>query len=325
MISRRQFFGRTAGAVLAAETLAQVRELKASPLGMPIGSQVYPHRARIKSGDFAGLLRDMKEIGIGQVELDSPDYPDSAPLANGKETRKILDDHGMKCPSIHFTMKELRANQGQALEWGLLIGATQASTSTLNGKSVNGITTLDVIKRSAEEYNKIAEISRRAGMLQTLHDEGFELSKLEDGRLTYQVLLDYLDPNLVKMQFQISAMRVVGDPVMYFTKYPGRFASMHCQGVDLNAPLPTPRSSGTEADEAASHGGGPRPNGGPAGGGAARGGRGGGGQLAVGHDSLDWKAIFTAAGKTGGLTNYFVELGWEATVQSVAYLKTLNV
>ncbi|HUB33759.1 MAG TPA: hypothetical protein VMA31_12040, partial [Bryobacteraceae bacterium] len=59
----------------------------------------------------------------------------------------------------------------------------------------------------------------------------------------------------------------------------------------------------------------------------AAGGRAGGGrghQLAVGQDSLDWKKIFTAA-KTGGLTNYFVEQSWDLTVQSVAYLKTLNV
>jgi hypothetical protein len=44
----------------------------------------------------------------------------------------------------------------------------------------------------------------------------------------------------------------------------------------------------------------------------------------VGHDSLDWAKIFTAA-KTGGITNYFVEQSWDLTVQSVAYLKTLNV
>lgn len=319
VISRREFFNRTAGAVLAAETLALVREVKGNPLGMPIGSQVYPHRQRIREGDFAGLLRDMKEIGIGQVELDSPGYPDSAPLADGSETRRILDDHGMKCPSVHFTLAELRTRQQQAVEWARQVGATQVSTSSLNGKSVNGVTTLDEVKRAAGEYNKIAEVSHRAGMLQTLHDEVFEMSRLEDGRLTYQLLLDYLDPDLVKMQFQISAMRVVGDPIMYFNKYPGRFASMHCQGVDLNAPMPAPRSSGTDADAAASHGGGRTPAGGP-----ARGGRGGGRQLAVGHDSLDWKAIFTAA-KTGGLTNYFVELPWDLTVQSVAYLKTLNV
>jgi sugar phosphate isomerase/epimerase len=100
-------------------------------------------------------------------------------------------------------------------------------------------------------------------------------------------------------------MRVVGDPVMYFTKYPGRFVSMHLQGVDLNAPMPAARGGG----------------GTPAGAGRG-GGRGPG--LAVGHDSLDWAKIFTAA-KTGGLTNYFVEQSWDLTVQSVAYLKTLKV
>ena len=61
-----------------------------------------------------------------------------------------------------------------------------------------------------------------------------------DGRLTYEVLLERLDAKLVKMQFQMSAMRVVGDPVTYFTKYPGRFISMHLQGVNSTRPCPGP-------------------------------------------------------------------------------------
>ena len=44
----------------------------------------------------------------------------------------------------------------------------------------------------------------------------------------------------------------------------------------------------------------------------------------MGHDSLDWPKIFEAA-KVGGVKNYFVEQDWPLTVQSVAYLKTLNV
>jgi sugar phosphate isomerase/epimerase len=100
------------------------------------------------------------------------------------------------------------------------------------------------------------------------------------------------------MQFQMSAMRVVGDPVMYFTKYPGRFVSLHLQGVDLNAPMPGPGGPGP---------GGPRPP-----------------QVAVGKDSLDWARIFAAA-KTGGVKNYFLEQSWDLTVQGVAYLKTLEV
>jgi hypothetical protein len=144
-------------------------------------------------------------------------------------------------------------------------------------------------------------------MQQCLHDEGFEISHLDDGRLTYDVLLDLLDPKLVKMQFQMSAMRSTGDPVIYFNKYPGRFISMHLQGVDLNAPLPAPRGPGQAA---------------PGGGRAADVGRGPAG-LAVGKDSLDWPKIFAAA-RNGGVKNYFVEQAWDLTVQSVAYLKTLS-
>lgn len=51
------------------------------------------------------------------------------------------------------------------------------------------------------------------------------MAKTEDSRLVYPHLMDLLDPTTVFFQFQISSMRVKGDPVMYFTKYPGRFLS----------------------------------------------------------------------------------------------------
>ena len=130
------------------------------------------------------------------------------------------------------------------------------------------------------------------------------MAKVEDGTVVYAHLIDLLDPKTVFFQFQMSSMRVVGDPIIYFNRFPGRFISMHLQGVDVNAPLPPPPVAGP--------------------GGRAVGGRGSGAQLAVGHDTLDWKAIFTAA-KKGGLENYFVEQSWDLTVQSVAYLKALNV
>ena len=41
-------------------------------------------------------------------------------------------------------------------------------------------------------------------------------------------------------------------------------------------------------------------------------------------DGVDWAKVFAAA-KTGGVQNYFVEQRWDLTVESVAYLKTLNV
>jgi sugar phosphate isomerase/epimerase len=289
-ISRRELFRKTASGVAAA------RCLFGHPLGLPIGSQTYPHRQRIKDGDFAGLCKDMADIGIRSVELCAPSYAEFASLTDGKQVKKILDDHGLKCPSAHFGMNALRTKQPEMIAWAKDIGMTQMSTASLGGAMQNGVTTMDAVKKAADEYNNIAAAAAKAGIQQLLHDEGFEMSKVEgDGRVTYQVLLELLDPKLVKMQFQMSAMRTVGDPVMYFTKFPGRFISMHLQGVDLNAPMPVAGARG-----------------------------GGGVGLAVGKDSLDWPKIFAAA-KTGGLKNYFVEQSWDLTVQSVAYLKTLEV
>ncbi len=289
-MSRRVFLKKSAAdAAMAGLLPIAARKLAANPLGMPIGSQTYPHRQRIKDGDFAGLCRDMADLGIGNIELCSPGYAEFASLTDGKQTGKIVEDHGLKCPSAHFSLRELRGAQAQAIAWAHDIGMTQMGTASLDGHVENGVTTMDIVKRAAEEYNRIGEAAAKAGMQQFLHDERFEMSKV-DGRLTYEVLLELLDPKLVKMQFQMSAMPTVGDPIMYFTKYPGRFISMHLQGVDLKAATAGARPAG----------------------------------VAVGHDSLDWPKIFAAA-KTGGLKNYFVEQNWDLTVQSVNYLKTLQV
>src|ERR1700683_2780892 len=234
--SRRAFLKKSAaGAMVSGLLPGPARTLRANPLGLPIGSQTYPHRQRIKDGDMAGLCRDMADLGVGILELCSPAYSEFAGLADGKQTRKILDDHRLKCPSAHFTLEELRTRQPQAIAWAHDIGMTQMGTASLNGHVENGVTTMDVVKRVADEYNRIGDAAAKAGMQQFLHDERFEMSKV-DGRLTYEVLLELLDPKLVKMQFQMSAMPTVGDPVMYFTKYPGRFLSMHLQGVVLNCP-----------------------------------------------------------------------------------------
>ena len=360
VITRREFFAKTGASAVAMSVLAaQVARIKAAvaPLGLPLGSQTYPHRVRLGC-DFPGLLKDMKALGLDAIELCSPSYGanDFGKLADGKATRKILDDNGMKALSCHFGMNVLRTDLQKQIDWALAIGMIQMSTASLGGKVTNGTTTEDEIKRAADEYNKIAESTKRAGMQQILHNEGFELSRLEDGRLTYPVLLRYLDPDLVKMQFQMSSMATIGSPIMYFTNHPGRFASAHLQGVNATAgmraagpgTLPT-KPTPEEAAAAAARGAGGR--GGAGGGGrgpandpcaaapaagaraaappaagampAAAGGRGGGGQMSLGEDSADWPAIF-AAGKIGGLKTIFIEQNWDLTVKSAAYLKTLS-
>ena len=214
-ISRREFIKQSAATTAAAAFLpSAARETTMNPLGLPIGSQTWPHRERIKAGDFAGLCKDMKAIGIGSIELCSPGYAEFTGLADGKATRKIIEDNGLTCPSAHVTLGELRNGQQQVLAWAHDIGMTQIGTATLNGKTENGVATMDVVKQLADEYNRISDVTAKAGMQQFLHDEIFEMAKV-DGRLVYEVLLELLDPKLVAMQFQMSAMRTIGDPVTY--------------------------------------------------------------------------------------------------------------
>ncbi len=340
-ISRREFFQKSATSAAAMSLLAaHVARLKASPLGIPIGSQTYPHRARIASGDFAGLLKDMKGIGIEQIELCDPwNYQEFKNLMDGKATKKMLDDAGVKAVSCHVGMKVYRTQHQDVLNWAHDVGLVQLSTADLGATTKdgrvrlsNGLTTEDDIKAAADEYNAIAAVSKRAGFAQVLHDEAFAVSHTVDGRLTYPILIEDLDPQLVGLQFQMSAMTSVGNPISYFTLYPGRFWSAHLQGVNAAQGV-RPASPGTLPDKNAPsgrRGGGGRAAApargamgammGRAGGRAAAGGR---GQLSLGEDSVDWPKVFAAA-KTGGMRNYFVEQSWDLTVKSVAYLKTLS-
>jgi len=283
-ITRRQFIRQAgADAAVAGFLAANVMTLNANPLGLPIGSQTWPHRAMIKDGNLAGLAATMSGLGVSMLEMCSPlDYEEFASLTDGKQVKKVLADHGLGCISAHFGMNELRKRQSESLAWAHDVGITQIITATLGAGDKP---TLDDVKRAADEYNKIAAVTGKAGMQQGLHNEGFELSDV-GGRRTYDILFELLDPALVKFQFQMSTISRGFVAHEYFTKYPGRFYSMHVQDVDMKATPPA--------------------------------------QTSVGKGSIDWVKTFQAA-KVGGVKNYFVEQSMELTKQSVAYLKTLTV
>jgi sugar phosphate isomerase/epimerase len=202
-------------------------------------------------------------------------------------------------------MKELRENQEKSIAWAKEIGMTQMMTASLGAGNTP---TMDDVKKAADEYNKIAGVAAKAGIQQGLHNEGFELSSV-DGKRTYDILMELLDPKLVKFQFQMSTIGQGFVADEYFTKYPGRFISMHVQDVDLNATPPPPPEP---------------PAGQPARGGGGGRGRGRGMQTSVGKGSIDWEKTFKAA-KVGGVKNYFVEQNMDLTKASVAALKAMKV
>ena len=255
-ISRREFFKNAAASAAVAGFLsASARMLRADPLGMPIGCQTWPVRTMIAK-DFPGTIKQLAEAGFQTIELCSPvGYADSGFAGIGKytgaELRRILGDSGLTCVSSHFGVDELRKNQAGSIAWAKDVGLTQMIVPSLDGPRNP---TMDDVKRAADEYNKMGEQAAKAGIQQGLHNEDFELSKV-DGQRTYDLLFNLLDPKLVKFQFQVSTISQGYDAAEYFTKYPGRFISMHVQGWSAKTRRITP----------------------------------------VGQGTLDWKKIFTAA------------------------------
>ena len=255
-ISRREFVRSAATCAAAAGFLsAGALELRADPLGLPIGCQTWPVRKMIAQ-DFPGTIKQLANAGFQSIELCSPvGYADEGfgGLAKykGAELRKILADAGVTCISSHFGIAELRENQGRAIAWAKDVGLTQMLVPSLDAPEKP---TMDDVKRAADEYNKMGEESAKAGIQQGLHNENFELSMV-DGKRTYDVLFGLLDPKLIKFQFQVSTVSRGYDAAEYFTKYPGRFISMHVQGWSAETKKITP----------------------------------------VGQGTLDWKKIFTAA------------------------------
>lgn len=255
-ISRREFIQNAATCAAAAGFLSSgVLELRGNPLGMPIGCQTWPVKEMIAK-DFPGTLKQLAAAGFQTIELCSPvGYTEygfgGLAKYKGAELRTILGDAGLSCVSSHFSMDELRKNQEDRIDWAKDVGLTQMLVASLGGPENP---TMDDVKRAADEYNKMGEKAAKAGIQQGLHNENFELSTV-DGKRTYEVLFELLDPKLVKFQFQVSTISKGYDAAEYFTKYPGRFISMHVQGWSAETKK----------------------------------------TMAVGQDSLDWKKIFTAA------------------------------
>lgn len=259
-ISRRQFLGKSAAGVTAAGYLAATaRQMRANPLGMPIGFQSWSVQKLIEQ-DFDGAMKQMAGFGFQSMELCSPpSYRQSGfgVLVNlkGSELRDRINSAGLQCESCHYQWGELKTNLDDRIAHAKDMGLKMMILSSFG---LPKKATLDDWKRSADELNKVGEKTHAAGIPLGFHNHDFEFARL-DGKLVYEELLKIFDPKLVKLQFQVAVISLGYEADKYFKKYPGRFISLHL--VDWS---PAEKK-----------------------------------QVAVGQGSIDMKKLFTAAKKGG--------------------------
>ena len=91
---------------------------------------------------------------------------------------------------------------------------------------LNGLT-LDDWKWNAEQFNKMGEPIKKAGLQLGYHNHNFEFRKFGDVT-GYDEFLRHTDPELVALELDCGWMTVAGlNPVTYLTKYPGRYRLLH--------------------------------------------------------------------------------------------------
>jgi len=221
-ISRREFL------YVSGLGIATAMKLEAIPLGLPLGLQTFPLRVAIGK-DFEGTLRQIAAGGYQMIEMCSPagfEKYGFGPLAKmqASEIKSTINNAGLGCESCHFQISELQQNLDDRIAFAKELGLKQMIIATV--PLWRNDATLADWAQAAGEMNKLGERTRQAGIQLGYHNHNIEFKEI-GGVLIYDELMKRLDPELVKMQFQVLVIQLGYDPASYLTKYPGRFISLH--------------------------------------------------------------------------------------------------
>jgi len=176
--------------------------------------------------DFTGTLKTMVDLGYQNMEMCSPPgYSQFAFLEKygATELRKMINDSGISCVSSHYQFNELKENGQARMDFAKELGLTQMVVASF-GLGENP--SMDDWKKAADEINLIGELGAKNGIQIGFHNHNIEFEKI-DGELIYDTILQRMDPNLVKLQFQVWVIIAGYKAADYFKKYPGRFISAH--------------------------------------------------------------------------------------------------
>jgi sugar phosphate isomerase/epimerase len=230
-ISRREFLGRAGAAGAAVWALANGARLSAYPLDGVMGLQS-ADVGRLLQADLGGTLKTLAGFGYKALDLVVPRGPGQV-----TEYKKALDKAGMICHNAHFqsTMFE-DANWKEALAIARELGLKEMvlAGGAPGGRGATTPATVDSWKAYADLMNKAGAKTKPEGLQLGWHNHG-EFKPIEGGGglNPYDVLLQNTDPAVVKFQIDVGNMaQAGGDPIMYLTKYPTQYYSMHVKDVN---------------------------------------------------------------------------------------------
>ncbi len=222
MTTRRDFLLSSA-AFAASSALPSVLRVapRATRIARP-GMQLYTLNAEMRR-DPAATIAQVAAIGYKEVEFAY--YFGNTP----ERLRELIDANNLVAPSAHCALDDLEQRFSVSEHAGKVLGHDTLVVPYLDRTK---FTTLADWKAMAARFNALGKRTRDAGMRFAYHNHDFEFTPIA-GTRPYDVLLGETDPALVDFELDLYWItKGGGDPVAYFTKYPGRFPIVHAKDTD---------------------------------------------------------------------------------------------
>jgi sugar phosphate isomerase/epimerase len=218
--SRRKFLAMSAG-VPALISVAGLAKIYGASGKIPVGLELFSVRESLKR-DQDATLRAVAKMGYHCVEFYAPYFDWTE--AQAKQTRKLLDDLGMKCYSTHNSAAYFtKENLPRAKNMNLILGSKYLVMASSDPK-----TTLEQWAELADVLNHAADELEPAGLQVGYHNHNVEFTPLK-GKRPMEILAANTKPT-VMLQLDVGTCLEAGsDPVAWIHANPGRIRSIHCK------------------------------------------------------------------------------------------------
>jgi sugar phosphate isomerase/epimerase len=219
MPTRRDFLRLSA--LVAAAGFNLPATAYASDSKLLYGVQLYTMRKE-RAADFPGLLRDLRQIGFTQLELNQLAFTQPAATL-----RKMIGDTGLASPSSHIS-----GDPQPRLDYARQLGLKYIVTMLPNLKP----TSLDDYRAVAAKLNLWGASVRDQGMEYVFLSHGHEFLP-QEGSTGFDELMKNTDPALVKLEVDIYWLVQAGiDPAAFLSRYRDRIRLLHVKDRTANAP-----------------------------------------------------------------------------------------
>lgn len=151
---------------------------------IPIAIQLYSVRD-LQEKDFDGVLKQI--AGIGYVGVETAGFPGTTPA----KAAKLCKELELTITSAHAGLP-IGGDKNNVLDLAKTLGIKRL----VSGKGPDDFKTVDLIKRTCDQFNEAGRVCAENGMTFSIHNHWWEFEKL-DGKPVYKYMLDYLDKSVL--------------------------------------------------------------------------------------------------------------------------------